>query len=79
MTEEAAERLYHAYLAKPDVTARVSEVGSQIGDEMDDIMSLISSASEKAGQYGASLQGINDKLPNIESPRQLKGMLTELF
>ncbi|MDA7948619.1 MAG: GGDEF domain-containing protein [Hyphomicrobiaceae bacterium] len=79
LTEEAADRLFHAYLAKPDVTARVSEVGSKIGDEMDDIMSLISSASEKAGKYGESLQGINEKLPGIESPQQLKGMLTELF
>ena len=57
----------------------MSEVGSQIGDEMDDIMSLISSATQKAGEYGASLQGINEKLPSIESPQQFKGMLTELF
>lgn len=79
LTEEAAERLYHAYLADKDVTSRVSAVGSQFGDEMDDIMSLISSASEKAGAYGESLQGLNEKLPTIRSPQQLKEMLTELF
>ena len=79
LTEEAADRIYQTYLSKRDLTEQVDEVGTQVSQEMSDIMAVIEAASERTGSYGESLQGMTDKLSGIESPQQLKTVLAELF
>ncbi len=79
LTEEAAERLYQTFLTKGDISDKVDEVGTQVSQEMTDIMSVIEAASERTGSYGESLQGMNAKLSGIDSPQQLKTVLAELF
>lgn len=79
LTEEAAERIYQKHLSNTDVMEQVEEVGSQVCQQMNDIMMAIEAASERTGSYGESLQGMNDKLSGIESPQQLKTVLAELF
>ena len=79
LTEEAAERIYQKHLSKTDVLEQVEDVGSQVSQQMSDIMAAIEAASERTGSYGESLQGMNAKLSGIESPQQLKSVLAELF
>jgi diguanylate cyclase len=79
LTEEAAERIYQTYLTKANISEQVDEVGSQVSHEMSEIMSVIEAASERTGDYGESLKGMNAKLGGIESPQQLKTVLAELF
>jgi diguanylate cyclase len=79
LTDEAAERIYQTYLSKRDLTEQVDEVGTQVSQEMSEIMTVIEAASERTGSYGESLQGVNAKLNAIESPQQLKTVLAELF
>lgn len=79
LTEEAAERISETYFNKKSMDERVDEVGSQVSQEMSDIMTVIDAASERTGSYGVSLQGVTDKLAAIESPQQLRTVLDELF
>lgn len=79
LTEEAAELIYQTYIAKKDFTAQVDEVGSRVSREMADIMTVIDDACRRAGDYGQSIQGVNQKLAAIDSPQQLKLVLEEVF
>lgn len=79
LTDEAAERIYQTYLAKTDISEQVNKFGTQVSQEMSEIMTVIEAASERTGSYGESLQGVNAKLNGIESPQQLKTVLAELF
>ena len=78
-TEETAELLSNTYFNKKGMDEQVEEVGSQVSQEMTDIMSVIAAASERTGSYGQSLQGVTSKLASIESPQQLRTVLDELF
>jgi len=78
-TETTAERLSATYFDKKGMEEQVDEVGSQVSQEMSDIMSVIAAASERTGFYGQSLQGVTNKLAAIESPQQLRTVLDELF
>ena len=79
LTEDAAERIHKSFFSKDDLSHQVDEVGTQVSKEMSDIMSVIEAASERAGSYGESLHGVNAKLAGIDSPQQLKSVLSELF
>ncbi|MHA1164221.1 MAG: GGDEF domain-containing protein [Alphaproteobacteria bacterium] len=78
-TEETAQRLSETYFNKKRMDEKVDKVGSQVSQEMSDIMSVIQAASERTGSYGESLQNVNARLFAIESPQQLKSVLDELF
>lgn len=79
LSDETAERIYREHVLKKDPIDKVDDVGSQVSEEMSEIMAVIESASVRAGTYGKSLQGVNAKLAAIESPQQLKIVLQELF
>lgn len=79
LTEESADRIYKTYVSKKDYSDEVDEVGDQVSREMDDIMSVIEEACQRAGNYGQSIEGVNAKLAAVDSPQQLKGVLAELF
>lgn len=79
LTEAAAERIYHTYLAPGDISEQVEKVGSQVTQQMSEIMSVIEAACERTGVYGESLKGLSGRLGAIDSPQQLKTIIEELF
>ena len=79
LTDEAAERIYNKFIAKKNFSEHVDEVGSKVSRQMSDIMTVIEDAYRRAGDYGESIQGVNQKLSRIESPQQLKQVLEEVF
>ena len=79
LTDEIAAAIYKKYLDKKNISEQVGKVGSEVSQEMSDIMGVIEAASERTGDYGESLKGVNAKLSGIESPQQLKTVLGELF
>jgi len=79
LTDEAAERIYETYIAKKDFSERVDEVGSRVSREMSDIMTVIEDACRRTGDYGQSIQGVNQKLAAVDTPQQLKQVLEEVF
>lgn len=79
LTEEAADRIYRTYISKKEPAEEFDDVSTQVSREMNDIMSVIEDACKRAGNYGQSIQGVNDKLAAIDSPQQLKSVLSELF
>lgn len=79
LTDEAAERIYETYIAKQNFTEQVDEVGSRVSREMSDIMTVIEDACRRTGDYGQSIQGVNQKLAAVDNPQQLKQVLEEVF
>ena len=79
LTEETAARISRTYFNKISPNEQVDKVGSQVSQEMSDIMAVIEAASERTGSYGESLHGVTNRLSAIESPQQLRTVLDELF
>lgn len=78
LTEADAQRIYKAFIQPKQYSEQVGEVGSQIAEEIGEIMSVIAGASQRTGTFGSSLKGITDQLGLVNSPSQLKEVVTKL-
>jgi len=56
------ESIYDAYIGNDRLTERVDTIGSKIGDEIDQVMSMIEAAAGSASTYSESLADASQQL-----------------
>lgn len=78
LSPEEVSKLYEAHLAPDHMSERVEEVGGQISEELDEIIALVTNASNRTGRFGRSLETVSGELENVSSARQLKLVVSTL-
>lgn len=78
LTEQDAERLYKTYIQPKQYSEQVGEVGNMISNEIKDILTSITSASQRTGTFGTSLHGYTDRLENVRTTGELRDVVKEL-
>src|ERR1700739_4448669 len=74
LTEADLEQIYETYLSQIKTTDRIDKVGSRVIGEIDDVMTLISSALGMWASYDASLSSATEKLSVARKPDQVKSI-----
>jgi diguanylate cyclase len=78
LTETDVDHIFDAYLAPSRLTDRIDRVGSQVMNEMDQIMALIQSAAGSTTHYSESLADATQKLGNADTPEGLRAIVETL-
>ncbi len=78
LTEADLEQIYETYLSQLKTSDRIDKVGARVIGEIDDVMKLITDALGMSATYGANLDGASQKLSNVKTREQLKGIVETL-
>jgi diguanylate cyclase len=78
LSEADLEQIYETYLSHIKTTDRIDEVGARVIGEIDDIMTLLTSALGASASYDASLNGADEQLLAAESRHQVKAIVDTL-
>lgn len=78
LTEADAERLYKTYIQPKQYSEQVGEVGNMISKEIKDILTSITSASQRTGTFGTSLHTYTDRLEKVRTTGELRDVVREL-
>ena len=78
LTESDLEQIYETYLSQNRTSERIDTVGTQVINEIDDVMNLITDALGISATYDESLSGATEKLETADSGEQLRPIIESL-
>src|SRR3954470_9378707 len=78
LTEADLDQIYETYLSHIKMTDRIDKVGARVIGEIDGVMTLLGEALGMSTNYGATLDGANQKLTSALTPEQLKATVETL-
>jgi diguanylate cyclase len=79
LTDADVEQIYDAYLAPTRLTERIDRVGSQVLDELEQVMTMIDDAAGSASSYTESLVGMTQQLGVTKDREALRGIVERLI
>ena len=78
LTESDLEQIYETYLSQNRTSERIDTVGTQVINEIDDVMNLITDALGMTSTFGRSLEGATQKLSSARDREQVKMVVEAL-
>jgi diguanylate cyclase len=78
LAESDIDHIYNTYLSPTRLTDRIDRVGSQVMDEMDQVMALIEAAAGSTTDYSESLADASQRLHKAETPEGLRAIVETL-
>src|ERR1700730_14875211 len=78
LTEADLEQIYDTYLSHLKTTDRIDKVGARVIGEIEDVMTLITDASELVASNAAILSSANQKLAAAKDRGQVKVIVDSL-
>jgi diguanylate cyclase len=78
ITETDLDQIYEAQFSATRVTQRLDQVGSQVKDEIDQVMAMIEAASGTATSYTESLAGVTQQLGAAKDREGLRTIVESL-
>ena len=78
LSEGNLENIYESFLAPTRLTERIDVVGSQVTDEIDQVMSMIDAAAGTASGYTESLAGMTEKISQSKDREGLRVIVESL-
>src|ERR1700742_1570846 len=78
LTSEDINQIYETYLSPARLTDRIDNVGGQIVDELEEVMSMIDAAVGSATNYTASLAHATQSLGNAKDSSGLRSIVESL-
>jgi diguanylate cyclase len=79
ISEKEIELFYELYLSPQRLSNRYDEVGSKVLDEVGQVMSMIDTAKDIAGDYTESLNDIAVRIKDSDGREQLQDIVTNLM
>jgi diguanylate cyclase len=78
LSDVALEQIYETYLSPTRLTERIDEVGSQVKDEIEQVMAMIDAAAGSANNYTESLADMSEKLGTSKDREGLRTIVESL-
>jgi diguanylate cyclase len=78
LTESDIDQIFDAYLAPARLTERIDRVGSQVKNEMDQIMALIQAAAGSTTYFSETLADAAQRLVRVDTPEGLRSIIETL-
>lgn len=78
LTDADLEHIYEAYLSPSRLTERIDKVGSQVMDEIEQVMAMIDAAAGSANSYTESLADMTEKLGQSKDREGLRAIVESL-
>ena len=78
LTDPELEKIYDTYLSPVRLSERIDNVGSQVRDEIEQVMAMIDAAAGSANQYTESLADMSEKLGASKDREGLRAIVESL-
>jgi diguanylate cyclase len=76
--ESDVDRIYEAYISPGRITERIDHVGSQVMDEIEQVMSMIGAAAGKASNYSQNLVNVSQQLGSEADDPAVRAIVQDL-
>jgi diguanylate cyclase len=78
LTDPDLEQIYESYLSPTRLTERIDKVGSQVMDEIEQVMAMVDAAVGSANSYSESLADVTQKLGQSKDREGLRAIVEGL-
>jgi len=79
ITTEQLQQIYNSFLSPTKLGDRIDEVGERISDEIADMVDILGQSVDSVSEYGASLEGAQEQLEDLDDPVKLKKLVGHML